>query len=78
MTNDDKRALVAYKYAKALDTLGEVGSHIDNHFWATAVNRLYYACFYAVSALLVDKGISVKTHAGVRQMFGLHFISTGR
>lgn len=45
--------------------------------WNTAINRLYYACYYAVKALLIDKGIKAETHNGVRQMFGLHFIKTG-
>ena len=49
--------------------------HIENGFWATAMNRLYYACFYAV-ALLLEKGIQSKTHSGTKQMFGLHFVKT--
>lgn len=47
---------------------------IQNELWNTAINRLYYACYYAVIALLVKNDIQVQTHAGVRQMFGLHFI----
>jgi len=39
---------------------------------------MYYACYYAVSALLIHNGIETQTHAGVRQMLGLHFIRTGR
>ena len=42
-----------------------------------AVNRLYYACYYAVIALLVKNHIAAQTHDGVKQMFGLHFIVTG-
>ena len=40
------------------------------------MNRLYYACYYAVTALLVSREIETTTHAGVRQMFGLHFVKT--
>lgn len=37
---------------------------------------MYYACFYAVSALLLHAEIDgVKSHEGVRQMFGKHFIN---
>ena len=36
----------------------------------------YYACYYAVSALLIDQNIQVQTHTGTRRMFGLHFIKT--
>ena len=43
-----------------------------------ALNRLYYACFYTATALLFSKNIFTKTHTGVKQMLGLHFISTGQ
>jgi len=52
-------------------------SYILNKLWNTAVNRLYYACYYAVIALLINTDIQAHTHAGERQMFGLHFINTG-
>ena len=45
--------------------------------WAAGANRLYYAAYYAVSALLLQKGYPVKTHDGVVQMFGKHFVKTG-
>lgn len=38
---------------------------------------MYYACYYAVSALLVTNKIATKSHDGVRQMFNLHFVKTG-
>jgi uncharacterized protein (UPF0332 family) len=38
---------------------------------------MYYACYYATTALLLKNGIDAKTHAGTRQMLGLHFIRTG-
>ena len=52
-------------------------TYINNKLWSTAVNRLYYACYYAVIALLINKKIDAQTHTGVRQMFALHFIKTG-
>lgn len=44
--------------------------------WNTAVNRLYYACYYAVSALLISYNIEARTHSGVRSMLALHFTKT--
>ena len=38
---------------------------------------MYYACFYAVNALLFQYEINAKTHSGVRQMFALHFVKPG-
>ena len=72
-----EQELVKYRIAKARTTFGEVEFHIENKFWNTAVNRLYYSCFYAVTALLIDKEIQTQTHSGVRQMFGLHFVKSG-
>ena len=50
---------------------------MENQFWNASVNRIYYACFYAVSGLLLKKGVDSSTHKGLRQMFGLHFIQPG-
>ncbi|HAQ21049.1 MAG TPA: DNA-binding protein [Prolixibacteraceae bacterium] len=77
MNYSERQELVRYRILKARETFNEVNLHISNGLWNTAVNRLYYACFYAVNALLIDKEIQPQTHSGVRQMFGLHFIKTG-
>ncbi len=50
----------------------------DNGFWNSAINRLYYAAFYAVNALLVHSGINSSSHSGLRSQFSLHFIKTGK
>ena len=51
--------------------------HSTAHY-NTAVNRLYYACFYAVNALLLKYGIPAHTHNGTKSMLGLHFVSNGK
>jgi len=45
--------------------------------WVTASNRLYYAAYYAVSALLIYNNINTKTHDGIIRMFNQHFVYTG-
>jgi uncharacterized protein (UPF0332 family) len=77
MKKQDREELVKYRIERAEATLSEVDLHVENGLWSTAVNRLYYACYYAVIALLVKHEISTQTHAGVRQMFGLHFVKSG-
>ncbi len=42
------------------------------------MNRAYYACFYAVSALLLAEGHSSPKHSGVRALFDQHWIVSGR
>ena len=67
-----------YRIQKAKETIVEVEIHIQNEFWNTAINRMYYACFYAVSALLVKHGIETSSHKGIRQLFGKMFVKTGK
>jgi uncharacterized protein (UPF0332 family) len=38
------------------------------------VNRLYYACFYTVSALLLTENLSSSKHTGVRSLFNNNFV----
>lgn len=77
MNAQDRQELVSYRMARAHEVLDEVQVLVAHRFWNTAVNRLYYGCYYAVTALLVSNGIAATTHSGVRQMFGLHFIRAG-
>lgn len=42
-----------------------------------SVNRSYYAVFYAVSAMLLTKGLERRKHSGVIGAFREHFIKTG-
>jgi uncharacterized protein (UPF0332 family) len=76
MNDQDKNEIISYRIKKAQETFKEVQIHIDNKLWTTAVNRLYYACYYSVSALLIKHDIKAQSHAGTRQMLGLHFIKT--
>ncbi|MDF1549269.1 MAG: HEPN domain-containing protein [Bacteroidales bacterium] len=77
MNVEDRKELVIYRITRSNETLKEINILIQNQLWHTAVNRLYYACYYAVIALLVKNNIIAQTHNGVRQMFGLHFIKPG-
>jgi len=77
MNQEERQEFVKYRITKARETFNEVRLHVENKLWNTAVNRLYYACYYAVIALLIEKDIKAQTHSGVRQMFGLHFVKSG-
>jgi uncharacterized protein (UPF0332 family) len=77
MNEEHRKELIQYRFKRSQETFQEVEILIVNKLWNTAVNRLYYACYYAIIALLLRDNISVQTHSGVRQMFGLHYIKTG-
>ena len=76
-TEDEKNAIVFLRLNNARQTLEDVKIIVNNKLWNTAANRLYYACYYAVSALLVKNNFAAYTHAGVLSQFGLHFVKKG-
>lgn len=77
MMDEERRSLIALRIQNAKDTLAEIPVHMEHSFWNTAVSRMYYACYYAVAALLLKYGISVKTRASMRQAFSKEFVLTG-
>jgi len=74
LTDEERALVVAYRIQRAKETLSEADELIEGSFFNAAVNRLYYACYYAVIALLIKNNIAAQTHQGVKQMFSLHFI----
>jgi uncharacterized protein (UPF0332 family) len=77
MNDTERNQYVAYRLETALNVFKAARILADNGLWLSAVNRLYYASFYSINALLVHKSIHVKTHSGVRTEFSKHFIKTG-
>lgn len=76
----DKRSredAIAYRVERAQKCLDEVELLASNQLYNTAVNRMYYGCFHSVSALLLQDGIRISTHSGLRQIFALHYVKTG-
>ncbi|HIZ32417.1 MAG TPA: HEPN domain-containing protein [Candidatus Bacteroides merdigallinarum] len=78
LSQENREALAAYRYRRAQETLKEIPFLKQQGYYNTAINRLYYACYYAAVALLIKDGINPGTHAGVKQMLGMHFVATGR
>ena len=77
MTKSNKE-LVSYRLQRARETLADARILADAGRWNPCVNRLYYACFYAVSALLVQEGLSSSKHTGLRSLFNRHFVKTNK
>lgn len=76
LTPDERNTVVNLEYEKALQILSQIDALKELKFWDTIANRLYYAVFHAVSALLIHDGHQVKSHKGVVQVFGLNYIVT--
>ena len=75
--NELRYNIVNYRLSSARNALGEVLSLSKDGYFNAAISRLYYACFHAASALLINAGIEARTHTGVRQMLGKEFVQTG-
>ena len=65
MKPDNQSDLISYRIQRSEETLSEVDILIRNKLWNTAINRLYYACYYAATALLLKYDIKATTHTGV-------------
>lgn len=61
LSQENRNALAAYRYRRSQETLAEVPSLKQLGYYNTAVNRLYYACYYAAVALLIRHGINPGT-----------------
>ena len=76
MTKEEK-ALIAYRMERAHEAIEEARMLFDAGHFNAYVNRLYYACFYAVSALLLTKKISTSKHGYLRLLMHREFVKTG-
>lgn len=59
---------------RALSTVKEAKSHLQNGFLESAVSTAYYACFYAVSSRFSEMGVAVSSHKQAGIQFRRHFI----
>ena len=50
---------------------------LEHRQYAGCVNRLYYAAFYALSAVLAKRGLSYGKHSAVRASMHRDFVKTG-
>lgn len=73
----EKEQAIHLKLIKAKSFLNEADILLENKFYATVINRLYYGCFHATKALLLTKELFPKTHSGVINQLHLHFVQPG-
>lgn len=64
-----KRAGKALMAARAL---------LEHELFEDCISRSYYAVLHAAKAALTITGVTARSHHGVRSMFGLHIVKTGK
>lgn len=69
--------LVTYRLERARESLEEAKILLEQGYANTFVNRLYYACFYAVSSLLPTKELFSAKHSRIRSLFHQNFVKVG-
>jgi uncharacterized protein (UPF0332 family) len=73
----DMTEYIRYRLDKAQEVYQAARVLYDAQQWNSVVNRLYYACFYSASALLLHRHIPAKTHSGVIGKFSEEVVRTG-
>jgi len=73
---NDRKRIIRQWFRLAKEALGDAEYNLQGKRFKTCVNRLYYAVFYAASALLLTKGLSSGKHEGIRKLFHREFIKT--
>ncbi len=68
--------VIRYRIRRANETLNDAIFLAKEKRWNSCINRLYYASYYAVSALLLSENQNPSTHSGVKQLFSELFIKT--
>ncbi len=69
---------IRYRLARAREALEEAQLLEQAGHHLSAISRLYYACFYAASALLRSEGLSASSHGGVATLLHTHWVVSGR
>ena len=74
--SDQRTELIRYWWSQAEESLKSARRELDAANYNFAVNRIYYAAFYAASAALLERQLTFKKHSGVRSAFHQQFINT--
>lgn len=61
---------------RSKNSLAAAQTLINQGHLADATSRIYYAVFYATSALLIKDGYTVKKHNTVLSLFGREYVKT--
>jgi uncharacterized protein len=77
MKPEQLRDLVRYRLEQASETLTKAMLPRDARAYRGAVNRAYYAMFYALLALLATRQVGTSNHGGAIALFDRETVRTG-
>ena len=77
MSDVEREKVIRYWWSKSEESLASARREVEAGSYGFAVNCLYYAAFYGVSAAFLERRTSFRKHSGVRAAFHREFIKTG-
>ncbi len=77
MKSEEKITYLKYRLERSKETLLEANKLFEENLLSGTVNRIYYAMFYAVSALALAHDFSTSSHGQLRGYFNREFVKTG-
>lgn len=73
---DKQKDLSIYRFSQAEETLQSAKVCEQMKFYKDAINRAYYAAFYAIKAVLAISDVDFKRHKDVVAYFNQHYVAT--
>ncbi len=77
LDSKSREALIKYRLDKANQALKEADFLASSDFFDAAINRLYFAVYYAACALMLRDDVEAYTHNDIKRMLSLKFILKG-
>lgn len=77
LSDEERKIMVEFEIEKAHRLIAQFPILEDAKLWDTLANRVYYAVFHAVTALLIKNGLHAASHQGVSVLFSKHFVKEG-
>ena len=71
---EERTALIEYRLEQADESLDSAQLLLNHKKYRPSVSRSYYAMFYAVQALLIQKEIITSKHSGAIALFNREFV----
>ena len=77
LSKEEREIVVGLELEKADKFIVEAEAVASMNLWDVVANRIYYAAFHAVSALLINDHTEVRSHKGAGLVFGKNYVRTG-
>ena len=74
--DNKKRDLSKYRFQTSLETLETAKLCFINKYYKDAINRSYYAAFYAIKSVLALNSTDFKRHKDVVGFFNQNYVAT--